>query len=303
MASLSLAADIPPAHPRVVHFRHLARRLTEAGIACELLLDGDRFAGERSMAALQRGEVDGVWVNASHLEMLAAPLSVLHQPFGPGDAQWQVPGRAQALVEWVDGHTACAGLRTLAVMRGADQLFASARATLADLAQLQDQRVRVAGSGTYQALMRQLGAEPVVMPIPDIPRAFTEARLDQVFTSPGGWQTQLGDQARFATRVPGLMFITYFLVCRADGLAALPAPVRAGLEREARQAVTEAWGQMRDDDARALATAQEHGAEVRTIDDTGPWRERTHALREALKARHPQAHAQLEAIAHGGPAA
>lgn len=300
MKSIAMAADIPSAHPRVVHFQGLAQRLSDAGVRCELLLDGRRFAGALSMDALARGEVDGVWVNASHLEALAAPLSVLHQPFGPGDAQWQVPGRAQALVEWVGRHTLPAGLRTLAVMRGADQLFASATATIADLAQFQGQRVRVAGSGTYQALMRALGAEPVVMPIPDIPKAFTDARLDQVFTSPGGWQTQLGEQARFATHVPGLMFITYFLVCRAEWLAALPAGPREAFEHAARSAVTESWLQMQADDANAIEQAVARGAEVHTIEDTAPWRERTAALRQALKQRHPQAHAQLEAIAHGG---
>ena len=299
MISISMAADIPPAHPRVVHFHALAQRLSDAGLRCELLLDGDRFAGARSMAALARGEVDGVWVNASHLENLAAPLSVLHEPFGHGDAQWQQPGRAQALVEWVDRHTAASGVRTLAVMRGADQLFASARGTIADLAQFQGQRVRVAGSGTYQSLMRELGAEPVVMPIPEISTAFTGARLDQVFTSPGGWQTQLGGQARFATWVPGLMFITYFFLCRAEWLVALPAVVRDALEHAAQRHVTEAWGQMRADDALALEQAVARGAEVRTIGDTAPWRERTLALRQALKARHPEAHAELEAIANG----
>lgn len=300
MISITMAADIPSAHPRVVHFQALAQRLSATGIQCELLLDGQRFAGARSMEALARGEVDGVWVNASHLEALAAPLAVLHQPFGPGDAQWQVPGRAQALVAWVDRHTTPEGLRTLAVMRGADQLFASATSTIADLAQFQGQRVRVAGAGTYQSLMRTLGAEPVVMPIPDIPKAFTDARLDQVFTSPGGWQTQLGEQARFATHVPGLMFITYFLVCRAEWLDALPAQTRDAFEHAARNVVTEAWGQMRTDDAQAMEQAVARGAEVRTIEDTAPWRERTAALRQALEERHPQAHAQLEAIAHGG---
>ncbi len=294
-----MAADIPSAHPRVFHFRSLAQRLSDAGIYCELLLDGDRFAGARSMASLALGEVDGVWVNASHLEMLASPLSVLHEPFGPGDKQWQVPGRAQALVEWVDSHTARAGIRTLAVMRGADQLFASARAPISDLAQLQGQRVRVAGSGMYQSLMRELGAEPVVMPIPEIPNAFTGQKLDHVFTSPGAWQTQLGDQAPFATWVPGLMFITYFFLCRTDWLAALPAAVRAELERAAQCHVTEAWGQMQTDDALALKQAVERGAEVRTIDDTAHWRERTQALRQALKARHSEAYAQLEVIANG----
>lgn len=299
MTSIRLAADIPSAHPRVAHFHGLAQHLNGAGIPCELLLDGERFAGARSMAALASGDVGGVWVNASHLEALAAPLSVLHEPFGHADAQWGVPGRAQALVEWVNGHTAPSGVRTLAVMRGADQLFASARTTLEDLAQFQGQRVRVAGTGMYEALMRALGAEPVVMPIPDIPQAFTGARLDQVFTSPGGWQTQLGDQARCATWVPGLMFITYFLVCRADWLAALPDAARAALAETSRRQVTEAWGQMQRDDARTLAQAIDRGAEVHTLHDTAPWRERTLSLRQQVRARHPEAHAALEAIAHG----
>ncbi|MDO9435255.1 TRAP transporter substrate-binding protein DctP [Hydrogenophaga sp.] len=299
MTSISMAADIPSAHPRMVQFRRLAQRLSAGGLRCDLLLDGERFAGTRSMAALARGEVDAVWVNASHLETVAAPLSVLHEPFGHADAQWRVPGRAQALVSWVDGYTAPAGVRTLAVMRGADQLFASARSTIADIAQFQGQRVRVAGAGMYESLMRALGAEPVVMPIPDIPGAFTDAKLDQVFTSPGGWQTQLGNQARFATWVPGLMFITYFLLCRSDRLAALPAAARDTMMRTAQREVTEAWREMQDDDARTLEQAVARGAEVRTVDDAAPWRERTVALCQQVRSRHPEAHAQLKAIAHG----
>lgn len=299
MVDLVMAADIPSAHPRTPYFRRLADRLIADGVGCQLLLEGDRFAGRRSMTALERGEVDLVWVNAAHLEALAAPLSLLNQPFGPGDVEWARPGRAQALVKWVDSHTVQAGVRTLAVMRGADQLFASARGTISDLDHLQGQRVRVAGAGMYERLMRVLGADPVVMPIPDIPRAFSGARLDQVFTSPGGWQTQLGTEATFATQVPGLMFICYFLLARAPVLEAWPVPAREALAAAARQHVTEAWTPMQQDDVRVLEEARARGAQVRTLEDTAPWRARTQPLQEEAARNHPAAHAALEAVARG----
>lgn len=296
-----MVTDIPVAHPRIDYFRRLGAELNEgpARLPCHLVCDGQLYAGRRSLDAVRDGSAQMAWVNASHLEALAPELAVLNLPFGPGDDELREPARASALVRLVDSRTRAAGVRTLGVMRGADQLFASPRHELGDLAALRGLRVRVAGPGMYESIMRSLDAVPVALPIPELPGAFSGGALDCVFTSPGGWQTQLGPDVRFGTRVPGLMFITYMLVVDSAWFEGLDEAQALALQGAADQCVTWAWAAMERDDAEVLEGMTQRGASVRTVSDLDEWRRRTAPLREATHTRYPEMAAALGAVVQG----
>ena len=167
-------------------------------------------------------------------------------------------------------------------MRGADQLFVSQRALAAGPETLQGKRVRVAGLGIYEDIMRGLGAEPVAMPIPEIVNALAGGSLDCLFTSPGGWQTQLGMAAPHALRVPGLMMINYVLLAHAAWLDGLGTRNREVLQSAAQRCVTHAWRSMEQDDRNVLDVMSQAGATITVDGDTRVWRERL----APLKARH-----------------
>lgn len=294
----SMVTDIPTAHPRVPYFERMGAQLNEgpARFPCKLVCDGDLYAGRKALEAVRNGSVQMAWINASHLEALAPELAVINLPFGPGDVGLREPARASALVRLIDSRSRAAGIRTLGLMRGADQLFASPTHDIRVLADLRGLRVRVAGPGMYEDILRCLDAVPVPLPIPAIRNVFAAGDLDCVFTSPGGWQTQFGPEVCHGTRVPGLMFITYVLIADAAWFEGLDEAGARTLQAAADRQVTWAWADMERDDAAVLHGLTARGASVRTVTDIEDWRRRTGGLREAVNARYPKMAGALQSL-------
>lgn len=281
---VKIVCDAPPTHHRLPYLERLGAALCEGGDALPntLTLDGANYPGRVSLDAVMAGEVEMAWVNASHLEAIAPALALINQPFGIDDAGMGKPGHSAALLDAVDGELQDAGVRVLGVMRGADQLLVYRSGTITNVEAMAGLRVRVAGPGVYLELMQALGALPVQMPIPAIQDAFDSYRLDCVFTSPGGWKTQLFSTARRATLIPGLMFINYMLVVNAGWLASQPASRQIHLRRSADEQVTGAWDAMRRDDERLLDAMRAAGARIHVVQDVARWRNRTAGMKADL---------------------
>ena len=277
-----MVTDIPAAHPRVPYFHRMASLSNSEAVPCRFEVDGALYAGRLALDAVCSGNAQMAWVNAAHLEAVDPALGALNLPFFLGDDALADAARADRAVGLIDRRTAPAGLRTLGLMRGADQLFVSQRALAAGPETLQGKRVRVAGPGIYEDIMRGLGAEPVAMPIPEIVNALAGGSLDCLFTSPGGWQTQLGMAAPHALRVPGLMMINYVLLAHAAWLDGLGTRNREVLQSAAQRCVTHAWRAMEQDDRNVLDAMSQAGATITVDGNTRVWRERL----APLKARH-----------------
>lgn len=285
-----MVIDIPPAHHRLPYFERLRAAICEGADAlpCVLTLDGARYPGRVALDAVLTGEVEMAWVNASHLEVIAPSLALINQPFETDDTGMGRPGRAGALVDAVDQELQGSGVRVLGVMRGADQLLVYQSGVITDVEEMAGLRVRVAGPGVYPQLMQALGALPVEIPIPAIQNAFDTHQLDCVFTSPGGWKTQVFSTAKQATWVPGLMFINYMLVVNANWLSSRSANQRKRLRHLADEQVTGAWDSMRRDDERLLEAMCAEGAKIHVVSDSAKWRDRIMNMKTALTERFGQ---------------
>jgi TRAP-type C4-dicarboxylate transport system substrate-binding protein len=293
-----MVTDIPATHVRVPYLRRMAQQLNGDGLPCRLEIDGQRHAGRQALDAVRAGTARMAWVNASHLEALAPALALFNLPFFLDDEALGAPGHASQALRVLDDATAPHGLRTLGLMRGADQLFAAPRTLRAQPEALHGLRIRVAGPGIYEAIMHALGAVPVPLPIPRIGQALAAGVLDALFTSPGGWQVQLGLRAPHALRVPGLMLINYVLVVDAPWFAALPAAARSALRQAADLQVTQAWQAMARDDEEVLAAMERTGAQIVVAGETESWRGRLTTLNDRHFAAHPHTAATLHALVH-----
>lgn len=163
------------------------------------------------------------------------------------------------------------------------------------LEDLAGRRIRVAGGGIYESVVRGLGAEPVAIPIPQISDAMAAGEVDGVFTSPGGWTSEVRDDAPHAVLAPGLMMITYAVVADAGWIASLPAPEREAVIGAGRE-VTDLWERMREDDERVVAAATDGathtvlpGAEV------ARWSAAVARVRDGFLAEHPDLAERLRA--------
>jgi C4-dicarboxylate-binding protein DctP len=292
-----MVTDIPATHVRVPYFRRMAAQLDAAGLACRLEIDGQRYAGRAALDAVRAGQARAAWVNAAHLEPLDPALGVLNLPFFLGDQALAPPGRADAALQLVDAVTSAQGLRALGLMRGADQLFVAPRPLGGGPGALAGLRVRVAGPGVYEAIMQSLDAAPVAVPIPHIRQALAGGALDALFTSPGGWQDQLGLDAPHALRVPGLMRINYVMLADAGWFDALPAAAQSNLRSAAQRCVTHEWQAMARDDEEVLARMEKAGARIVQAHDLELWRERVAPMKGQLLARYRAAGVAFGALA------
>ncbi|QRG07255.1 TRAP transporter substrate-binding protein DctP [Xanthobacter dioxanivorans] len=287
---LRLVFDIPLNHPRVPYFTAMVdsvAKSTSGRLTLTANPGGTIYPGFASIEALKDGKAELTFVNAANLERLDPRFGFINLPFALDDTAMARPATRRGVVELLDNLAQKQELRVIGLMRGADQLFVFRDKRVATSADLKSLKIRVAGAGIYEEIMRRLSAEPVVLPIPEMKPAFARGALDGVFTSPGAWTSQLGMTAPKATHAPGLMMITYALVARKDAVERLPAADREALLAAARADITEGWERMEADDAAILKDMAAKGAAIVTVTDLKPWREAVSQVAATFSERFP----------------
>jgi C4-dicarboxylate-binding protein DctP len=210
------------------------------------------------------------------------------------------PGVAEGVLALVRGYVEPRGLRVFALMRGADTIviFKNRRVRTPD--DMKGLRIRIAGPGVYQDIVRSLGAAPVVFPAIEMGAALARGAMDGIITSPGGWGKNVQD-APSASLVPGLLFYTYFLIADKAWFDTLAAGEQRALAESARVSVTEKWSEMQADDARLVADLVSAGARYAVVpaDAVPAWRERTEGVAREFAAAHPEVMRRFRAVLGG----
>jgi C4-dicarboxylate-binding protein DctP len=174
-------------------------------------------------------------------------------------------------------------------MRGADTIVIFKNRQVRTPDDIKGLKIRVAGPGVYQDIVRSLGAEPVVFPAIEMGAALARGAMDGIITSPGGWGKNVQD-APSASLVPGLLFYTYFLIADKAWFDALPAVEQKAFAEAARVSITEKWSEMQADDARLVADLVSRGATYTVVpgEAVGAWREKTESVTRVFAAEHPE---------------
>ena len=300
-----LVHDIAPPHPRYAQLTQMAADVARRtqGMLSIAINPGGRvlYPGQASLDAVRSGKVPLTFVNSAFLQSIDPDLGVLNLPFTITDERMAKPGMAESVLDLVRGYTEPKGLKALAIMRGADTIMIFRSRELHGPDDLKGLKIRVAGPGVYQDILRSLGAEPVIFPAIEMGAALARGAMDGIVTSPGGWGKNVHD-APEGSYVPGLLFYVYFFLADAKWFDARPAAEQKALVEAARTSVTEKWGEMREDDARLVAALQAGGAKLHAMRaDTLPqWKARTESVTRAFGAARPEALKRLRA-AIGGP--
>src|SRR5262249_50752813 len=157
-------------------------------------------------------------------------------------------------------------------------------------------KIRVAGPGVYQDIVRSLGAEPVIFPAIEMGAALARGAMDGIITSPGGWGKNVHDAPQ-GSAAPGLLFYVYFFVADRRWLEAQPAAEQKALADAARTQVTEKWAEMQADDAKLVAGLVADGARLHTVpaDALAAWKSRADAVTRAFESARPEAMRRLRA--------
>jgi TRAP-type C4-dicarboxylate transport system substrate-binding protein len=304
-AEAVLVHDIAPPHPRYTQLTQMAAdvaRRTQGTLSIAINPGGKiLYPGQASLDAVRSGRVPLTFVNSAFLQSIDPELGFLNLPFTISDALMARPGTAEGLLALVRGYVEPRGLKVLALMRGADTIVIFRSRVVRTPEDMRGLKIRVAGPGVYQEIVRSLGAEPVVFPAIEMGAALARGAMDGIITSPGGWGKNVQD-APSASHVPGLLFYTYFLVADKAWFDALPAAEQAALTEAARAAVTDKWGEMQADDARLVAELVARGARQSVVpaDALAPWKARAEGVTRAFSAAHPEAMRRFRALA-GAP--
>jgi TRAP-type C4-dicarboxylate transport system substrate-binding protein len=298
-AEAVLVHDIAPPHPRYTQLTQMAAdvaRRTRGNLTVAINPGGKVLhPGQASLDAVRAGAVPLTFVNSAFLQSIAEDLGFLNLPFTITDELMVRPGMAEGILALIRGYVEPHGLRVLGMMRGADTLFIFRNRQVRAPEDLAGLKIRVAGPGVYQEIVRSLGAEPVIFPAIEMGAALARGAMDGIITSPGGWGKNVQD-APNGSLVPGLLFYSYFLIADGAWFDALPAAQQRALAEAARTTVTDKWAEMRDDDSRLVAELVAGGARHAVVPAAGAWRARTEGVTRRFEAAHPEVMRRFRAV-------
>ncbi len=292
-AEAVLVHDIAPPHPRYTQLTQMAAEVAKRtqGTLTIAINPGGKvlYPGQASLDAVRNKTVPLTFVNSAFLQSIDADLGFLNLPFTITDALVAKTGVAEGVLALVRSYVEPRGLKVLALMRGADTIVIFKNRQVKVPNDMKGLRIRVAGPGVYQDIVRSLGAEPVVFPAIEMGAALARGAMDGIITSPGGWGKNVQD-APSASLVPGLLFYTYFLIADKAWFDALPSVEQKALADSARVAVTENWGEMQADDARLVAELVSRGATYAVVsaEAVAAWLEKTEGVTREFAAKHPE---------------
>jgi TRAP-type C4-dicarboxylate transport system substrate-binding protein len=292
-AEAVLVHDIAPPHPRYTQLTQMAAEVAKRtqGTLTIAINPGGKvlYPGQASLDAVRNKTVPLAFINSAFLQSIDPDLGFLNLPFTITDQLIAKPGVAEGVLALVRGYVEPRGLRVLALMRGADTIVIFKNRQVRTPDDIKGLKIRVAGPGVYQDIVRSLGAEPVVFPAIEMGAALARGAMDGIITSPGGWGKNVQD-APSASLVPGLLFYTYFLIADKAWFDALPAVEQKAFAEAARVSITEKWSEMQADDARLVADLVSRGATYTVVpgEAVGAWREKTESVTRVFAAEHPE---------------
>ena len=190
-------------------------------------------------------------MNSAFLQSIHPSLGFINLPFNVTDETMLKPGATEAVIQLVQTYVEPTGLKVLGLMRGADTIFVFKNHQVRRPEDLKGLKIRVAGPGVYQEVVRGFGAEPSVIPAIEMGSALQRGLINGMYI-PGGMGKEC---SRGAPRMPGsgTDLLHLFHDCRsevANGAAGGPA---TGVIDAARINVTEKWRVMQQDDQQLVS--------------------------------------------------
>lgn len=259
-----ISVDTGPNHVRNITLRTFMERLSAATggeLVGELFEAGQLYAARDEPRAVARGDIEMSVTTNSSIAAFHADLNLLDLPLFSGRS----PDQVNALVDGPLGKSLADGIaeRLGVVVPGRWFLlgFAStfgAGKDIRNFADFNGIRIRVPGGAGFIARYRELGAEGVSIPFPDVPLALTQGTIDALLTTNETLRSaklhEAGVKSAFVDQVSVLYYIPLVNKAFWDKLSDAH-----------KQAFTEAWESVIDGERveairRQDAAAQENAA-------------------------------------------
>lgn len=186
---LRISVDTGPNHVRNMTLRIFMERLsaaTNGEVVGELFESGQLYPARDEPKAVARGDIDMSVTSNSSVAAFSADLNLLDLPLFSGRS----PEQVNQLVDGALGKQLAAGVAAkLGVvvpgrwfLLGFTNTF-GANKEIKSFADFKGARIRVPGGAAYIARYKELGAEGVSIPFPDVPMALSQKTIDALLTT------------------------------------------------------------------------------------------------------------------------
>src|SRR5712692_2426208 len=200
-----LVHDIAPPHPRYTQLAQMAAEMAKRtqGTLTIAINPGGKvlYPGQASLDAVRNKTIPLAFINSAFLQSIDPDLGFLNLPFTITDQLMAKPAVAEGVLALVRSYVEPRGLKVFALMRGADTIVIFKNRQVQTPDDMKGLKIRIAGPGVYQDIVRSLGAEPVVFPAIEMGAALARGAMDGIITSPGaGARTYRTRRARASFR-------------------------------------------------------------------------------------------------------
>ncbi|TBW34606.1 DctP family TRAP transporter solute-binding subunit [Siculibacillus lacustris] len=234
-------------------FKELAEAATGGRVRIEIHPNSELYKDKEELEALQLGAVEMLAPSLAKFAPLGLPeFEIFDLPFA-----FPSPKALDRVTEGPIGRTLLARLKDRGIVGLAfwDNGFKlmSADRPLRRPEDFRGLRMRIQASRVLEAQMRALGAVPQAIDFADARRALETGLVDGTENTPSNMATQKMDEVQRYATLSDHGYLGYAVIVNQKVWEALPADLRAALERAMREATVYADGIARAENEAALA--------------------------------------------------
>jgi tripartite ATP-independent transporter DctP family solute receptor len=266
------STDVQPGHPKVVSFEKfgkLVKERTKGGVDIAVF-PSSQLGGEMETAdGMRLGSIEMGSITTSVLASWVPEVQILDLPFLLRDDAHAAKATAW-LAEQLAPKFEAQGFRLLAfTINGARQPMSTF--PIRKVEDVAGKKMRVLQSPLHIALWRQMGANPVPIPAPEVYTSLQTRVVDFFDNTPTNYLTfKFFEVAPYYTNLSHVYAVAAW-VAGDRWFKKLPAADQKVVIDTAREIVPEIHKLLAEQDAASLAKTKEMGATLISIDDKGPW--------------------------------
>lgn len=250
-----VTTEVPASHWKTKFIQLFADKVkerTNGEVAVKIFPAGQLYNDRDALMSLGTGAVHMVWPMSSHLEALDPQTGIINIPFALSDEMMLNPRFAREMSELISASLAKRNISMLGLLRTSDAILVFKDKQVRSPQDVKGLKIRVPGGRALRDALSALGANPISMPASEMATAVAQGVIDGVATSPAGWRTILGDTAKQATNIPGMLITTYAVCLDKNWLEMLPAPQRKVIEESLADVAAIQWKGAIDEEAEEI---------------------------------------------------
>ena len=291
------STDVQPGHPKVVSFEKyagLVKNRTEGRVQITVF-PSSQLGGEMETAnGLRLGSIQMGSITTSVLASWIPELQVIDMPF-----LFRDDDHAAKAIKWLADRLApkfaAQGFHLLAFsINGARQPMSTFPIRKPE--DVVGKKMRVIQSPLHIALWKQMGANPVPIPAPEIYTSLQTGVVDFFDNTPTNYLTfKFCEVAPYYTNLSHVYAIAAW-VASEQWFKKLPQADQKVVAKTAREIVPEIHKLLTEQDKASLAKTKELGATIISVDDKGPWQAKMAPIWEEYGKKIPDGAEMIKAI-------